>query len=457
MPQTQMNPLSEYQQSFVDKFLNPSSERTHLLVAPPGFGFGSCIVEIVSRLLRERPEARVLILTERSVLVQQWIRRFDDAALSARSLEGSRLNLRGLAWSEHRAEITWPQSSIVMMLTGSLERFNDVRASMFQTPWDLTVWDSFSPSPSKILLLRALGKAQNFKKILTTSHHRDLDVRDLIPGMHQTAWDWNLLLSSSSESPRAPITRVILTYQRTPEEMALRAQLEEFAKTASVDGLASNLGSGLIRAVDSSPLALRERLRRFHPSKASIAVGEISAEELLEPQDLDDEEQDGPDQSTVRRMQYVNEVRRIQEVLDDLPVDSKLEAMLKYIDNQGANQSHIIIWCRFAATALYLKSALTDSDREVFLIVAGEQHTERLSVLEEFGEKGGFLVATSAAMQGLECSADSIILYDPFPYAPMKALSVLLRRVGEGKPVQIVSLADDSGATTSAHDIIEAL
>jgi hypothetical protein len=446
--------LREYQQAFVDGFLSRSSERAHLLTAPSGSGARTCVVEIVFRLLTDKSMARVLLLSERTVLIRQWMQRFRDAAVPARSLEGSRHNLRELTWGEHHSAFAWSPSSIVMMLTGSVQRFDDLRASVFQTPWDLTVWDGFAFSPGKLALLRELGETQSVQRILVMNHNQDANWHDLIPGMNRTTWDWNLLLRSTGESPSAPITSVLVTYQRTPEEVELRARLEKFVKMVTSDSKSSKLVSQLRRAADSSPASLRERLRQFYPSKASIAVGELSEDDHLEPQDADDELDDGPEQLTLRNVQYLDEVRNLQESLDDLSVDSKLEAMLKYVADRGSHQSHIIVWCKFAATARYVKSALTESDRDIFLITAVEQPSERLNVLEEFAKRGGFLISTFAAMKGLECSADSIILYDALVQAPRTALSILLQRVDNRKPADLVSLADESEATTFNQDIL---
>jgi hypothetical protein len=455
MSHTQKNQLREYQQNFVDNFLSPSSERAHLVVAPHGSGFGICVDEIVSRVMQENLSARVLLLTERSVLVQQWMRILNDAAVAARSLEGSRHNLRELSWSEKSSESIWPESSVVVMLTGSIQRFDDIRASVFQTPWDLMAWDGFVPSPSKVSLLRELVGAQNLQKILVMSRKLDGNWHDLVPGMALYLTDWSFLLRPSRVGAIASITIVALTYQLTPEETELRARIERFAENVASDSVTSRLLSGLIRAADSSPLALREHLRQFNPSRASIAVGEIPADEHLEPQDFDDQESDDPAQLTVQSMQYMDEVRKIQESLDDLPADSKLEAMLKYVAEQGSDQPHTIIWCRFAATARYLKSALMESEREVFLMLAADRPSIRLKILEDFGRTGGFLVATFAAMKGLECSADSVILYDAFADSAQKALEVVLRRVKDRGPLRLVSFADDSGLSSFLDDLSE--
>jgi len=381
------------------------------------------------------------------------MRMFSDAAIALRSLEGSRNNLRELVWSEKGSEFIWPQSSIVAMLTASIQRFDDIRASVFQTPWDLAVWDGFVISASRVSLLRELGAAQNLQRILIVSRKQDVNWHDLVPGMALHVTDWSFLLRPSDEGPVTPISGVVLTYQWTPEERGLRARLEHFAREVAADSMTSRLSLGLLRAADSSPLALREHLRQFNPSRASIAVGEIPADEHLEPLDFDDAENDDPDQLTLKSMKYLDEVRKIQESLDDLPADSKLEAMLTYVTNQGSHQSHTVIWCRFAATARYLKSALTESDRVVFLMLTEDRPSMRLKILEDFGNTGGFLVATFAAMKGLECSADSVFLYDAFPDSAQKALGDLLQRVKNRGPLRLVSFADDSRVTSLLDDL----
>ncbi len=80
-----------------------------------GSGSGVCGVEIVSHIFEESPEARVLILTERQSLQEQWRRRFNEAGIQARSLEGTRQNLREICWNDQSSELAWPKSTIVTM------------------------------------------------------------------------------------------------------------------------------------------------------------------------------------------------------------------------------------------------------------------------------------------------------------------------------------------------------
>jgi hypothetical protein len=198
----------------------------------------------------------------------------------------------------------------------------------------------------------------------------------------------------------------------------------------------------LIRAADSSPFALQNYLQRFRPSKATIALGRAPLSEETESQELD-EEIGYPGITTSKLSLIADELRVIEESLDDLPIDSKLDALLKYIQDEQENHSHTLIGCQYTATVLYLKSALVELNREVFVVGAGSPAKEYLGVLSGFEGRGGILVTTNAAMQGVESSADQIIVYDANHGALQRTLKLATRPTASGKPVQIISLADD--------------
>jgi Helicase conserved C-terminal domain len=448
MPPSARETLTTYQRAFVDQFLAPESERAHLLIAPPGSGVSQCVVEIVTQIMKDTPAARVVLLSDRTALQQQWLHRLEEVSDLTRIMEGSRGNLREISRGGPDSEIIWPEASVVVMASRFIERFHDLKSSAIQTPWDLVIWDWFDsantfPASARLEMLREFGLATTVGRMLVVSQTANRDaLEQAAPWLNRTVWDV-LVMNSSGENPKASITFETLVYQRTQAEVNLREHLEEFSKKWTIEPLRSAPGSRLIRAANSSPFALQEQLNQLRPSKASIALGEIRLDEDMEPQEIG-EENEYPNLAPSQLSLVATEVRSIQELLDDLPADSKLEALVKYLLNIMGNHPHTLIACRYVATAQYLKSALADLDRGIFLVGPGSPAKDRTRVVSDFEKnRGGILVTTTAAMQGIDAAADLIILYDGSRAALHGALNFVSRPTATQEPVKLVFFVDD--------------
>ena len=153
--------FTSYQAQFIEQFLAPGSPKHHWLSAPPGAGLTQCAVGIIAALKGAKADARALLLTPR-MLVVQWFRRLDSAVDSSLLIEGNRRNLRQLSDSARQSNFTWPAGHVVVMESWFAERFADLEDSVFNTSWDLVIWDGFHLSPigsssQRLRLLDRLG------------------------------------------------------------------------------------------------------------------------------------------------------------------------------------------------------------------------------------------------------------------------------------------------------------
>src|SRR6202030_1386276 len=155
----------------------------------------------------------------------------------------------------------------------------------------------------------------------------------------------------------------------------------------------------LLPAADSSPLALQEFLQRMRPSKAAELLRQGTLFDASEPLDSTTPEISG-------------EVGSIQELVDGISLDSKLEAFLRYLRESVDNHRRVVVECRFSATARYLKSALGDVPSPVFILTADLAPKQTLDIINEFEEKRGILITSVAALRGVEISAEIVVPYD---------------------------------------------
>jgi hypothetical protein len=303
------------------------------------------------------------------------------------------------------------------------------------------VWDGFNFSSHAVSILRGMERARENGRILVTGNPRDSNWSKHFPMSRWTMWDWSSLHETSEASAGSRVLSVVLMFRRTREEDDFRERLKAFVRESRSGSPGNRVTTHLIAAAESSPLALEQALRRLYPTKASIALGELSLRDRSEDPDSDIEQHDYPDESPSLPTNS-NEIRGIQESLDALSADSKLDALLKYIRGEQLDGLGILIWCRYVSTALYLKTALGDVGRSIFVITSDSRPIDRHKALEQFEGEGGFLITTFAAMKGLEYSADVIVFYDALVANVSLAIG---RALGAGKTVRVISLDDGSG------------
>lgn len=439
-----IRPLTAYQEQFVDQFLGPASEKYQMLIGPPQLGLAQCAREIVARLMAGEPNNRVLVLTGR-MLVLQWLQRLQDALDSSLLMEGSRRNLRQLTEDIKPSDFLWPIGHVVVMDVWALERFADLQSSVFWTPWDLVVWDEFpsvSGNSDRVQLLERLEGHQEVRRLLVLCRDRQrLESGLEFPQFFKTVWDRSLLDLPEVRGQRIPIEEQTLFYQRTEGERELRKRLRELVERWPLEqsipkGLSSHAAyspaARLLPAAESSPLALQEFLQRMRPSKAAELLRQGTLLDASEPLDSTTPEISG-------------EVGNIQELLDGISLDSKLETFLRYLRESVDNHHRVVVECRFSATARYLKSALMDVPWPIFIVTADLSPKQTLDIINDFEEKRGILISSVAALRGVEITADIVVPYDFADGWIWNAIGPRVRAEVQGSPVQVVRLMDSAG------------
>ena len=135
------------------------------------------------------------------------------------------------------------------------------------------------------------------------------------------------------------------------------------------------------------------------------------------------------------------------QLLEELPTDSKCEALSRLLDSVGTVTSpefRVCVFTRFVDTATYLESALRDRCPHVKLLTGGHSLAEREQGIADFAQSGGILIVTEAIRLPMP-EVVTVVFYDiPLNPAVFEARKGQFVRVGRRGPLQIVAFADES-------------
>lgn len=200
----------------------------------------------------------------------------------------------------------------------------------------------------------------------------------------------------------------------------------------------------LLRSVTSSPAAaessLRGRIGEATDKKETEVVIESEEElnSIISPliEDTDEESPQDSEPSEVIRMQeeeekdedrFKKKFREFAKTATSLKgkLDSKLQTLFEVVDELVANGYHPILWCRYIATAEYIKLELTNrfkKNKELIIdVVTGKLDDEdRKEKIEELqNAKQRILVATDCLSEGinLQKAFNAVVHYD-LPWNP---------------------------------------
>ena len=237
-------------------------------------------------------------------------------------------------------------------------------------------------------------------------------------------------------------------YRRSESEKEFQRVLARFVERWCVGSAGISPVDRLPAAAESSPFALQEYLQRLRPSKASLVLRQSAQ---MEEDDSDEPEDGSRGRNSTDFDRRAEEAAELLDLVDGLTVDSKLDALQRYLETEKTN-GHIFIECRFGATARYLRAALSDLRFGVRLATADIPSQEIVTILAEFENSGGILITTTAALQGVELLADCVIAYDYIGQWMRSALRPRIRPQQPELPLRIVYLVDETRAAESEAD-----
>ena len=409
LPPTTYTP---YQQALIDQLLKEVGPKSaHRLVAPTGAGKSFGIAGAVAALVEAGRASRVLVLSNRSVLLAQWIQLFDRCDVKAIMLDGRSIRVMRNEFTHCRS---FPEGVFTMSI-GLAER-DDVREWVSALPWDFVVIDDAHAlaDQGRELVLALLAKPSPPGVLLATSIS-DEDSNQLVEEAVDIDWREAVerFLQEQGVASGHEVSLLTRAYRRTPAEVALAKEVVATAR--QLDPLR---GMTLLRLAASSVLSLEESLIR------QVGAVEPDTEDLQVLESLLDS-------------------------VEGLSADSKLDclkALVSELSQSGIR--HAVLFCDYQATFNYLRSAVRDLDLADLAIHNGMTIVARANAFSRFQEDGGFLITTPEASQFLSMSfVEAVVHYDlPLSSRAFAERVSRYRRYGRSIACTAYCLEDETGA-----------
>jgi len=422
--------IEALQADFQIYFLDKSSPRFHLLLAPVGTGKAYTAAQILSTLFQDKPHALVLVLAPR-VLGPHWVDRLSTKSPKLPIIFVDRRKLVELQADAGPSDSPWPDRGIVVVGT-EFALQEDVTDALAEGRWDLIVYDeAHQRGEQRNRLLRRLLDGRIQPRLLLLSSLRIPIDKELSALVAVTDWTRQL------EMPRRAVSTLEFTRSESEETFFshLRAYVARW-RTKSISDIGTKM---LARAAQSSPPALERMLDRSASRNVSDPTGEsieADAEEVLSdaayfPQ-ITAEEQ--------------HELQSLLDELDGLDIDSRLTTLQRWITDLRSREPErpICIYSRFVATVRYLETAVRDQHPEVVAVTGEMTSGERRLRLESFQNSQDILVTSMVALEGFEIHAGAVVFYDAPWSADAMAAALARIRCAEAEALEVVVLRDNS-------------
>jgi superfamily II DNA or RNA helicase len=450
-----------HQASFAAGFFASGTPKTHILICPPGSGKGFAAAAICTHAWSTGQAKRILILTP-PALVDQWHYMIQRGHSEIPVVVIDRRRLRELEAGVEAGELPWPRSSVVIMSLDFAKQ-QDVAKSLTMARWDLLVIDEAHHLTrqsqrrelalnlvdgcldARVLLLRTVGPVS--EDDLNPKHDR------LMVNANVTVWSRESVRDREG-NPLLPDVQIQwVTHQRRFDEVALLSRLQNSIQSLQLTRPSDRMvATILLQSASSSLFALEQRLNRIRQHRNDIihgrgqdAMADPDADDAisLEPSDVTSDDAAGPQpELTELANQLLQEIENVES-------DSKLEALLQFLDSIGvqANQDRrACIFTRFVDTSIYLESALVEHYPRVATLTGSQSFEERDRILQQFTSDGGIIIATEAVSTAIPEVA-AVIFYDlPWNPAVLDARISQFVRVGKSGPVRVFAFTDDSHA-----------
>lgn len=448
-----------HQAQFAAAFFAPDAARKQLLVSDPGLGKGFVSATIMTRAMSIGLAHRTLVIAP-SALLSQWqesILRHDPAVPV---MIVDRRQLRELEDSQTVGHEIWP-SQVIAILSHSFVKQSDVAATLSRSRWDLLLVDESQfaqphthlanvlgnllncNSQMRVLLLR-VGEAGPTASDKSTELFRDVEV---------TVWRREGL-SDHEGKPLLPETRMEwITYRRRPEEVEVLSQLENAVRSPNVIKPHLRLGAAtLLQSASSSLFALEQRLRRMRQLRNDLLHGvgsELASESDVEDLGVEEPRAGNDAERASASIELSNTFEPLLRLLEELPGDSKNDALLRLLNSLSKGQPpdcRVCIFTRFVDTATYLVSTLEAPFGPVKLLTGGISFPDRERIVAEFVQEGGILISTDAVKATIPEVA-VVVFYDlPLKHTALQVRMGQFLRFGRRGSVRIVAFTDESNA-----------
>jgi hypothetical protein len=407
--------LTPYQADFFARFVSTFQPGAVCwLAAPTGAGKSFAIANVVSELVRTSRVRRVLHVAPSASLVEQWgyvFGRFGQNPVLADDR-----NFRLLRETYGAEPVSWPDG--ILVIPARLAERADTLELLTSVPWDLVVFDETATSETPSALRARLEALPQAPARLLSTRRFGVSEALAVPSALYIDWHDDVAAYQAEERARTGRSLMVLEtreYLRSPKEQELAASVLVVARA-----LPELIGSQLLLLASSSVAALEAPAARLVNSPNLSGEGQEAVASLL-------------------------------PLVDGLDEDSRLQCALSLLggQNEGAG-SFMAVFCNYRATLDYLVAAVEDAGMRIYSVHGGLSAAECASALAAHREKGGVLVMTTAASEGVSLNyVGKVVHYD----LPSSSLAFAQRegryqRFGRSEPCQVYLLRDRSGVST---------
>ena len=449
------NKVMDYQSDFINFVLDPNSTHGVILRGPAGMGKTETLSVLASRLMSENSATRVLILCPASHQ-QMWAEICKEKQNSVSVVD--RYQYREMLDGSSQNNI-WLMGMIYVMSVDFAKNI-DITKSISQVSWDLVIGDEFSLSTG--LRAKLFQNVRSISKRFVTSIPSWIDIQKTDLNHEMTLIDWDLnsaIQERNKKLTNVPLVSVHLTeFVLNSSEQCLEETVHEFCRRLAKVNYSQKLSADtMLDRLRSSPVALESALRKFlnmHDQKEpnfSSGLKDLDLSLSTERVELANSPSDRIN---------ANMIAKALGMIEDLQVDTKLQAVGTLMDSliqKEGPQKHVFMVCAYLNTLHYLAAEFEGRSWQSSIIHGGIAFQECTENINHFVKNGGLLIASPAALQGVEINNVTDIVFYDFSFDE-KVLYVILSRlnsINRTKPMNIHALVSPENKDCKGLDILK--
>ena len=400
--------LYPFQRGLVYDLLDPEFRRT-IVVWPPGSGVVTSLVETCKEWLNREHEARILVLTEGSLLRDQWLSRLSNAGLPFVSIAVS--DYRRLE-VDTSAEIN-PWSSIVCAVT-TIDVVRESRRleSTLQAQWDVVIIDGCHRPGSGTrgaLAIDRLWNQSTIKFVIATT----ITPHTLLtfPPHERLTDSCRVLTFQAGEMLEHLAPKVSAkVIKLTPAEHKLIKTTHTLDMFAGEEKLVSYVRSELVRRASSSIITLDTSL---HSLIARSELRNEAAYEEFEDFAPDEELSDLP-APLQEGLFDIEHLQGLVDLINEVEIDSKADALATLLASE-LSSGLVVVFSDFADTVTYLVEHLQGSGLSPFALTRQSMQEEIIEATRAIESGVGVVIASTSAVQGMDLGAASVTIHYDLP------------------------------------------
>lgn len=455
--------LLPHQAALVETFFSPEAKRIIILRGDVGLGRSTALLAVASRLLRERPKARVLIVVPGIGLRAHLAYRLREAGTP--TLEVDRYRFREMVDSSTGGDM-WPQG-IAAVVTREFARLEDIRNSLASTRWDLLIVDEAHQFRGGLARDVVRHVSESSERIILSALP-NVELPEAFPVQSATVVVWRRdQVVGYDGRPLDATPRPVLhevRYDLSSTELKLAEMVGDLCRVL-VSGTTQQawIGRSWLRSVQSSPAALEARLPEVVEARNRTAhqAPEPVPDTLEDEEPLEDRLGGWLDLATAEKAAAIAAL--LVQKIEGLGSDSKLTAfaaLLNRLEAPNATSRRICVLTEYVATLFYVAAEIEVHGVPCRLLHGSMTAEDRQSSLELFCHTGGVLAATSAALsEGIVLpEVTDLVLYD-IPGSNTALQQVLGRfdRFGRRTQLNVYALLPSTEAFGASSDSVQLL